>query len=98
MANKNDTSDLSEFFMVSAAIIAGFLALVVFGYSLIDKKYIRFADAKISGFFEYTECQLQASPRPMFKIAESKTGSSFLDSGSFLDKADFSSVSRCSAR
>jgi hypothetical protein len=57
MANKNDLSDLAEFFFVSLAIIFVFAAMAKYGTSLVDKKYIRILDAKLSDYSVYMQKQ-----------------------------------------
>lgn len=53
MANKNDLSDLAEFFLVSLGIIAGIFALASYGWAMADKKYgkeVRFLEACVSSY------------------------------------------------
>lgn len=61
MANKNDNSDLVHFSIVSLIIIVGIFALAKFGYSLIDKNYIRQLNAKVSEYDNYIRRQWDAS-------------------------------------
>jgi len=60
MANKNDKSDLIQFFFFTALTIVGLFALARYGLSLIDGKYINMLDAKISGYEDYIKRQWEA--------------------------------------
>jgi hypothetical protein len=61
MAKKNDKSDLLEFAFFTLVVIAGFFALIQYGFSLIDKKNFNIIDAKISGYEDYIKRQWKAA-------------------------------------
>jgi|GEM_PF-2731005 len=65
MVNKNDTSDLANFFGTAAGIICFIVAFLIFSFILVDNKYgqmIRFYYAKIS---DYAHRQWQAGENPL---------------------------------
>jgi len=50
MVNRNNKKDLVRFFLVTGGIIFGIIALIAYGFAVMDEKYLKMFDAKLDSY------------------------------------------------